>query len=178
MDSGTRIARHGNASSTSGPNVIWPIFPQAASRSRQRRSLHPLPSASLPDDALLQTALDARVALEEAIQAAAAAAQRVRSITAALDQTVDELASSQGIAEQAATPAVSSEEMQEVLSPREREVLALVAQGRSNKAIAEALFVSPNTIKTHVASLLNKLRAETRVQLAVIAARHMSMMPS
>ena len=50
-------------------------------------------------------------------------------------------------------------------------VLALVAEGRSNKAIAEALFVSPNTVKTHVASLLNKLHAESRVQLAAIAAR-------
>ena len=59
----------------------------------------------------------------------------------------------------------------DTLSPREREVLALVAEGRSNKDIAEALFVSPNTIKTHVASLLNKLDVHTRVQLATIAAR-------
>jgi DNA-binding NarL/FixJ family response regulator len=57
------------------------------------------------------------------------------------------------------------------LSPREREVLALVAVGRSNKAIAEALFVSPNTVKTHVASLLNKLHADSRVQLAAIATK-------
>jgi DNA-binding NarL/FixJ family response regulator len=59
------------------------------------------------------------------------------------------------------------------LSAREREVLALVAEGHTNKAIAEALFVSPNTIKTHVASLLTKLDAETRAQLAVIAVQHM-----
>jgi DNA-binding CsgD family transcriptional regulator len=52
-------------------------------------------------------------------------------------------------------------------------VLALVAEGRSNKAIAEALYVSPNTVKTHVASLLHKLGAQTRVQLAAIAARQM-----
>lgn len=178
MDSGTRIARQGKAFGNSGPNVIWPVFPQSAARARQKRTLQPNPSVSIPDEALLQTAVDARVALEEAIQAAAAAAQRVRSITAALDQTVGELASSQTMVEQAPTTVVRGEDIEEVLSPREREVLALVAQGRSNKAIAEALFVSPNTIKTHVASLLNKLRAETRVQLAVIAARHMSMMPS
>ena len=59
----------------------------------------------------------------------------------------------------------------DLLSPREREVLALVAEGRSNKAIAEALFVSPNTIKTHVTSLLHKLPADTRVQLAALAVR-------
>jgi DNA-binding NarL/FixJ family response regulator len=58
-----------------------------------------------------------------------------------------------------------------VLSPREREVLALVAQGRSNKEIAETLFVAPSTIKTHVTSLLTKLGADNRAQLATIAAQ-------
>jgi DNA-binding NarL/FixJ family response regulator len=57
------------------------------------------------------------------------------------------------------------------LSPREREVLALVAEGQTNKDIASALYVSPNTVKRHVTSLLNKLHASTRVQLATIAAR-------
>jgi DNA-binding CsgD family transcriptional regulator len=57
------------------------------------------------------------------------------------------------------------------LSPREREVLALVAQGQTNKEIADALFVAPSTIKTHVASLLAKLDASRRAHLATIAAR-------
>ena len=55
------------------------------------------------------------------------------------------------------------------ISPREREVLALVVAGRSNKEIAETLFVSPFTVKAHVASLLNKLDAGNRAQLAIIA---------
>jgi DNA-binding NarL/FixJ family response regulator len=58
------------------------------------------------------------------------------------------------------------------LSPREREVLMLVAAGQTNKAIADALYVSPNTVKTHVSSLLHKLQVDTRVQLAAIASRH------
>jgi DNA-binding NarL/FixJ family response regulator len=49
-------------------------------------------------------------------------------------------------------------------------VLALVAEGHSNRAIAEALFVSPNTVKTHVASLLRKHDASSRAQLAALAA--------
>ena len=55
------------------------------------------------------------------------------------------------------------------LSPREREVLALVAEGRSNKEIGEALFISANTVKGHVISLLNKLGADNRTQLVMIA---------
>jgi two-component system, NarL family, response regulator LiaR len=51
-------------------------------------------------------------------------------------------------------------------------VLALVAEGRSNQEIAEALFVAHSTAKTHVASLLTKLDADNRAQLATIAMQH------
>jgi DNA-binding NarL/FixJ family response regulator len=57
----------------------------------------------------------------------------------------------------------------ESLTPREREVLALVGRGRSNAEIAEALVLSPLTAKTHVARLFSKLRARDRAQLVVIA---------
>jgi non-specific serine/threonine protein kinase len=56
------------------------------------------------------------------------------------------------------------------LIPREREVLALVARGQTNKAIAEALFIAPSTVKYHVTSLLNKLDADNRAQLVALAA--------
>jgi len=55
------------------------------------------------------------------------------------------------------------------LSPRELEVLELVAQGSNNREIAEALYLSPLTVKTHVSRILTKLRARDRVQLVVIA---------
>jgi DNA-binding NarL/FixJ family response regulator len=55
------------------------------------------------------------------------------------------------------------------LTPREREVLALVGRGHSNAEIAEALVLSPLTAKTHVARLFAKLRARDRAQLVVIA---------
>jgi DNA-binding NarL/FixJ family response regulator len=57
----------------------------------------------------------------------------------------------------------------EDLSPRELEVLSLVARGSNNREIAEALFLSPLTVKTHVSRILTKLRARDRVQLVVIA---------
>jgi two-component system nitrate/nitrite response regulator NarL len=58
-----------------------------------------------------------------------------------------------------------------VLTPREAEVLALMAEGLSNKLIADRLKISDHTAKFHVNSILNKLGAETRTEAVVLAAR-------
>lgn len=55
------------------------------------------------------------------------------------------------------------------LTDREREVLQLIAQGLSNKAIADALAVAENTVKNHLKNILAKLHLENRVQAAVYA---------
>jgi DNA-binding NarL/FixJ family response regulator len=55
------------------------------------------------------------------------------------------------------------------LTEREREVLALVAQGLSNDEIAGRLYLSPLTTKTHVSHIMTKLAARDRAQLVVIA---------
>ena len=55
------------------------------------------------------------------------------------------------------------------LTEREREVMALVAEGLSNEEIAQKLFVSPATAKTHVSRAMVKLRARDRAQLVVFA---------
>jgi len=57
----------------------------------------------------------------------------------------------------------------DVLTEREREVLALVAQGLSNQEIAEQLVISPATAKTHVSRTMTKLHAHDRAQLVVLA---------
>ena len=56
-----------------------------------------------------------------------------------------------------------------MLTDRERDVLALVARGLSNAEIGSELYVSPATVKTHVARILTKLDARDRAQLIVIA---------
>jgi DNA-binding CsgD family transcriptional regulator len=66
----------------------------------------------------------------------------------------------------AATPAA-----QLGLTRREAEVLALVAAGRSNRQIAQALFISPKTVGVHVSNILAKLGAAGRVEAAAIAHR-------
>jgi DNA-binding NarL/FixJ family response regulator len=71
--------------------------------------------------------------------------------------------------QRAAPPAVSEGDALEELTPREREVLALVGRGLSNAEIADELFLSPLTAKTHVARLFSKLDARDRAQLVVLA---------
>jgi DNA-binding CsgD family transcriptional regulator/class 3 adenylate cyclase len=56
-----------------------------------------------------------------------------------------------------------------VLSRREREVASLVAEGMSNRQIAEALFIAPSTVERHVANILNKLGFHSRAQVAAWA---------
>jgi two-component system nitrate/nitrite response regulator NarL len=58
------------------------------------------------------------------------------------------------------------------LTPREREVLALLVEGIDNAQIARRLSVSANTVRTHVQSILTKLGVRSRLQAAAFAVRH------
>lgn len=60
----------------------------------------------------------------------------------------------------------------DALTAREREVLAELAQGRSNREIARALHVAEKTVKAHVSSVLAKLGVQDRTQAALFAVRH------
>jgi DNA-binding NarL/FixJ family response regulator len=57
------------------------------------------------------------------------------------------------------------------LTTRELEVLKLIARGKENSAIAQELYISPKTVKNHVASILEKLAIENRIQAAVTAVK-------
>ncbi|GAA1851130.1 response regulator transcription factor [Microbacterium koreense] len=66
-------------------------------------------------------------------------------------------------------PAVPERGRLAALTDREEEVLLLVARGRSNQEIAEELFISPHTAKTHVNRVMTKLHAHDRAQLVIEA---------
>ena len=58
------------------------------------------------------------------------------------------------------------------VTPRELEILELIAQGLSNREIAETLFVSENTVKTHSSRLFDKLGARRRTQAVQLGKQH------
>jgi len=77
-------------------------------------------------------------------------------------------------------PAVARQLTQEIVSPptgisaltsRERDVLILVAQGRSNREIADELVISERTARTHTSNILRKLQLTSRTQAALVAVR-------
>lgn len=158
-----------SARADSGHEKVW--RPAALAARDSDCGPHDVSGLSRDDTTLMHEAAKARTALREAAAALTEAATHAHSLAALLEEAHVAPAEREP-AVQIPSPPTVAPRVGGALSPREQEVLTLVAAGRTNKAIAEALFVSPNTIKTHVASLLHKLDADTRVQLAAIATTH------
>ena len=68
-------------------------------------------------------------------------------------------------------PALLAREREEMLPQREREILQLLADGMSNADVAQKLFISQETVKSHVRHILAKLEADTRTHAVAIALR-------
>ncbi|MDJ0704256.1 MAG: response regulator transcription factor [Leptolyngbyaceae cyanobacterium MO_188.B28] len=69
----------------------------------------------------------------------------------------------------APTPIVTAPPEFDQLTPREREVLQLIAEGYNNREIAQALFIAERTVKNHVNSILRRLNLRDRTQAAILA---------
>jgi DNA-binding NarL/FixJ family response regulator len=66
---------------------------------------------------------------------------------------------------------VAEQSLRRILSSREQDVLRLVAEGLTSKAIGKQLFLSPKTVDHHLASVFNKLGVDTRAQAVAVATR-------
>ena len=70
-----------------------------------------------------------------------------------------------------ADQAGASDSTTETLSDKEEKILSLIADGKSNKQIAAAVFLAEGTVKNYVSRIMEKLHANTRTELAVISVR-------
>jgi DNA-binding NarL/FixJ family response regulator len=87
-------------------------------------------------------------------------------------RAIERVAKGEGYIDPALMPAfLSGKEGTDMLTPREREILQLLADGMSNADVAAKLFISQETVKSHVRHILTKLEADTRTHAVAIALR-------
>jgi len=89
-----------------------------------------------------------------------------------LVRAIEKVADGEGYVDPALMPAfLSGKDKEEMLTTREREILQLLADGMSNADVATKLFISQETVKSHVRHILAKLEADTRTHAVAIALR-------
>ena len=89
-----------------------------------------------------------------------------------LVRAIERVANGDGYVDPALMPAfLTGKDQGEMLTQREREILQLLADGMSNADVAQRLFISQETVKSHVRHILTKLEADTRTHAVAIALR-------
>ena len=88
-----------------------------------------------------------------------------------LVRAIQKVADGDGYVDPALMPAFLNKERENMLTAREREILQLLADGMSNADVAAKLFISQETVKSHVRHILSKLEADTRTHAVAIALR-------
>jgi len=89
-----------------------------------------------------------------------------------LVRAIEKVAQGEGYVDPALMPAfLTGKDSSDMLTAREREILQLLADGMSNADVAQQLFISQETVKSHVRHILTKLEADTRTQAVAIALR-------
>ena len=87
-------------------------------------------------------------------------------------RAIERVAKGEGYVDPALMPAfLSGKDQTDMLTAREREILQLLADGMSNADVASKLFISQETVKSHVRHILTKLEADTRTHAVAIALR-------
>jgi DNA-binding NarL/FixJ family response regulator len=86
-------------------------------------------------------------------------------------RAIEKVAAGEGYVDPALMPAFLTKDREDMLTGREREILQLLADGMSNADVAAKLYISQETVKSHVRHILAKLEADTRTHAVAIALR-------
>jgi DNA-binding NarL/FixJ family response regulator len=127
----------------------------------------------VPDTAvLIFTAYSERSLLSRGLESGAKGYILKEAPHQTLLRAIEKVASGEGYVDPALMPAfLTGREKDEMLTSREREILQLLADGMSNADVAGKLFISQETVKSHVRHILAKLEADTRTHAVAIALR-------
>ncbi len=127
----------------------------------------------LPDTAvLIFTAFSERSLLARGLDSGARGYILKEAPHETLLRAIERLAVGEGYIDPALMPAfLSGKDQTDMLTAREREILQLLADGMSNADVASKLFISQETVKSHVRHILAKLEADTRTHAVAIALR-------
>ena len=127
----------------------------------------------VPDSAvLIFTAYSERSLLSRGLESGAKGYVLKEAPHETLVRAIEKVASGEGYIDPALMPAfLSGRDKDDMLTTREREILQLLADGMSNSDVASRLFISQETVKSHVRHILAKLEADTRTHAVAIALR-------
>jgi DNA-binding NarL/FixJ family response regulator len=129
-------------------------------------------SERVPDVAvLIFTAYSERSLLGRGLESGAKGYILKEAPHATLLRAIEKVAAGDGYVDPALMPAFLTKDREDMLTGREREILQLLADGMSNADVAAKLFISQETVKSHVRHILAKLEADTRTHAVAIALR-------
>jgi DNA-binding NarL/FixJ family response regulator len=130
-------------------------------------------SEKLPETSvLIFTAYSERSLLSRGLESGAKGYILKEAPHQTLLRAIEKVANGDGYVDPALMPAfLSGKERDDMLTAREREILQLLADGMSNADVAAKLFISQETVKSHVRHILAKLEADTRTHAVAIALR-------
>jgi DNA-binding NarL/FixJ family response regulator len=129
-------------------------------------------AAEVPETSVLMfTAFAERSLLTRGLEAGAKGYILKEAPHQTLVRAIQKVADGVGYVDPALMPALLSKERENMLTAREREILQLLADGMSNADVAGKLYISQETVKSHVRHILSKLEADTRTHAVAIALR-------
>ena len=122
-------------------------------------------------EVLLFTAFGERSLLGRGLDAGARGYLLKEASSDTLVRAIEKVSNGEAYVDPALMPTFLTRDSQDLLTPRERQILQLLADGMSNAEVAAKLYISQETVKSHVRHILGKLEADTRTHAVAIALR-------